>query len=68
MIPYGRQSISDADIQAVVDDLRSDFLTQGPVIPAFEKAVAGYAGAAHAIAVNSVNFIPLKLRGISNLF
>jgi UDP-4-amino-4,6-dideoxy-N-acetyl-beta-L-altrosamine transaminase len=53
MIPYGRQSISDADIQAVVDVLRSDFLTQGPVIPAFEKAVAGYAGAAHAIAVNS---------------
>jgi len=53
MIPYGRQSISDADIQAVVDVLHSDFLTQGPVVPAFEKSVAGYAGAAYAIAVNS---------------
>jgi len=53
MIPYGRQDISEDDIQSVVDVLRSDFLTQGPVIPAFEKSVAGYAGASHAIAVNS---------------
>lgn len=53
MIPYGRQDISDADIQAVVDVLRSDFLTQGPAIPAFEKAVAAYCGAPHAVAVNS---------------
>ena len=52
-IPYGRQSISDEDIQAVVDVLRSDFLTQGPAVPAFEKAVAGYCGAQHAVAVNS---------------
>lgn len=53
MIPYGRQDISDADIQSVVDVLRSDFLTQGPAVPAFESAVAKYCGANHAIAVNS---------------
>ena len=53
MIPYGRQDVSEADIQAVVDILRSDFLTQGPAVPAFEKAVAAYCGAQHAVAVNS---------------
>ncbi|MDH5642834.1 MAG: UDP-4-amino-4,6-dideoxy-N-acetyl-beta-L-altrosamine transaminase [Gemmatimonadota bacterium] len=53
MIPYGRQDISDADIQAVVDVLRSDFLTQGPTVPAFEDAVSTYCGVWHAIAVNS---------------
>ena len=53
MIKYGRQSISEADIQAVVDVLRSDFLTQGPTVPAFEKSVAAYCGAQHAVAVNS---------------
>jgi len=53
MIPYGRQDISEADIQAVVEVLRSDFLTQGPAVPAFEKAVADYCGASHAVAVNS---------------
>lgn len=53
MIPYGRQDISDADIQAVVDVLRSDFLTQGPAVPAFENAISGYCGAGHAVAVNS---------------
>ena len=53
MIPYGRQDISEADIQAVVDVLRSDFLTQGPAVPAFESAVATYCGAQHAIAMNS---------------
>lgn len=53
MIPYGRQSISDDDIQAVVDILRSDFLTQGPAVPRFERAVAAKTGAAHAVAVNS---------------
>ena len=53
MIPYGRQDINQADIDAVVAVLRSDFLTQGPTIPAFEKAVADYCGAHHAIAVNS---------------
>lgn len=53
MIPYGRQSISDADIEAVVNILKSDWLTQGPTVPAFEKAVAERCGAKHAVAVNS---------------
>lgn len=53
MIPYGRQEINQADIDAVVAVLRSDFLTQGPVVPAFEKSVADYCGAQHAVAVNS---------------
>ena len=53
MIPYGRQDISDADVQAVVDVLRSDFLTQGPAVPRFEQAIAGHVGASHAVAVNS---------------
>lgn len=53
MIPYGRQSISAADIQAVVDILESDWLTQGPAVERFELSVAGYCGAAHAVAVNS---------------
>ncbi|MES2092055.1 MAG: UDP-4-amino-4,6-dideoxy-N-acetyl-beta-L-altrosamine transaminase [Pseudomonadota bacterium] len=53
MIPYGRQDITQADIDAVVDVLRSDFLTQGPAVPMFEQAVATYCGAQHAVAVNS---------------
>ena len=53
IIPYGRQEINQADIDAVVDVLGSNYLTQGPVVPAFEKAVADYCGAQHAIAVNS---------------
>ncbi|MBC7804177.1 MAG: UDP-4-amino-4,6-dideoxy-N-acetyl-beta-L-altrosamine transaminase [Candidatus Parcubacteria bacterium] len=53
MIPYGRQSIDAADIEAVVEVLRSDFLTQGPAVPAFEKAIADYCGAPHALAFNS---------------
>lgn len=53
IIPYGRQDISDADIQAVVDVLRSEWLTQGPVVPAFEKCVAAYCGAQYAVAVSS---------------
>lgn len=53
MIPYGRQDISESDIEAVVDVLRSDFLTQGPVVPAFEKAVLEYCHAKFAVAVNS---------------
>lgn len=53
MIPYGRQNISQEDIDAVVDVLRSDFITQGPVVPEFEKAVANYCGAKYAVAVNS---------------
>ena len=53
MIPYGRQSVSEEDIQAVVDVLRSDFLTQGPIVSAFEEAVCHYTGAAHAVTANS---------------
>ena len=53
MIPYGRQSISEADIEAVVNVLRSDFLTQGPVVEQFEAALAHQVGATHAVAVNS---------------
>lgn len=53
MIPYGRQSINQDDIDAVVEVLKSDFLTQGPQVPRFEKAVADYCGVAHALAVNS---------------
>lgn len=53
MIPYGRQDISDDDIRAVEQVLRSDFLTQGPAVPAFEAALASYCGVAHAVAMNS---------------
>jgi UDP-4-amino-4,6-dideoxy-N-acetyl-beta-L-altrosamine transaminase len=53
MIPYGRQEITAEDIDAVVAVLKSDFLTQGPTVPAFEKAVASYCSAGHAVAVNS---------------
>lgn len=51
MIPYGRQHIDEADIQAVVDTLRSDWLTQGPAIERFEQAVAQRCGAADAVFV-----------------
>jgi len=53
LIPYGRHSICDDDIQAVVDVLRSDFLTQGLMVPRFEEAVCNYTGAKFGIAVNS---------------
>ena len=53
MIPYGRQRISEKDIQAVTAVLRSDFLTQGPAIPAFEEKTARRVGARYAVAVNS---------------
>ena len=53
MIPYGRQDISQADIDAVVDVLRSDFLTQGPVVPRFESAITAYCQAEYGVAVNS---------------
>ena len=53
MIPYGRQDINQADIDAVVNVLRSDFLTQGSVVPAFENAVSTHCGVRHAVAVNS---------------
>ncbi|OYU42245.1 MAG: UDP-4-amino-4,6-dideoxy-N-acetyl-beta-L-altrosamine transaminase, partial [Burkholderiales bacterium PBB4] len=53
MIPYGRQLISEEDLSEVVRVLRSDFLTQGPEIPAFERELAAYCGASHGVAVNS---------------
>ena len=53
MIPYGRQSIDAADIEAVAEVLRSDFLTQGPAVPKFEQTVAAYCGAAHGVAVSN---------------
>ncbi|MBS7691510.1 UDP-4-amino-4,6-dideoxy-N-acetyl-beta-L-altrosamine transaminase [Pseudomonas lalucatii] len=53
MIPYGRQDITQADIDAVVGVLQSDFLTQGPMVPRFEQGVAMHVGAKHAVAVNS---------------
>ena len=52
-IPYGRQSINKEDIQAVTDVLQSDFLTQGPVVPKFENAIAQYCDVKYAFAVNS---------------
>lgn len=53
MIPYGRQDITQADIEAVVQVLRSNFLTQGPAVPRFENAVAARVGAKYAVAANS---------------
>jgi UDP-4-amino-4,6-dideoxy-N-acetyl-beta-L-altrosamine transaminase len=53
MIPYGHQDISEDDIEAVVSVLRSDFLTQGPAVPAFEKCISNYCGSQFSIAVNS---------------
>lgn len=52
-IPYGHQSISRGDIEAVETVLKSDFLTQGPAVPAFEAAIARYCGAKHAVAVSN---------------
>lgn len=53
MIPYGRQSINEDDIAAVEAVLRSDWLTQGPLVPRFEAAVSGLCGAAEGVACNS---------------
>ena len=53
MIFYGKQSIDQNDIDAVVEVLKSDFLTQGPAIEKFEKCVAEYCGAKYAVAVTS---------------
>ena len=53
MIPYGRQDITQLDIDAVIEVLNSDFLTQGPMVPRFERAVANHVGSKHALAVNS---------------
>jgi len=53
MIPYGRQDITESDINEVEKVLRSDFLTQGPTVPKFEQSVINYCGATYAAAVNS---------------
>ncbi|MBE3654151.1 UDP-4-amino-4,6-dideoxy-N-acetyl-beta-L-altrosamine transaminase [Vibrio navarrensis] len=53
MIPYGKQDINQQDIDSVVDVLKSDFLTQGPQVPAFEQALIDHTGASYALAVNS---------------
>ena len=49
MIPYGRQTIEEDDIQAVVEVLKSDYLTTGPKIEQFERAVADYVGVKYAV-------------------
>ena len=53
VIPYGRQDIRQEDVEAVVEILRSDFLTQGPTVPAFEEAFVERVGASHGVATNS---------------
>jgi UDP-4-amino-4,6-dideoxy-N-acetyl-beta-L-altrosamine transaminase len=53
MIPYGKHDINQTDIDSVIEVLKSDFLTQGPKVPAFESAVKSYTGASFAVAVNS---------------
>jgi UDP-4-amino-4,6-dideoxy-N-acetyl-beta-L-altrosamine transaminase len=53
MIPYGRQTISEEDVRAVVEVLKSDYLTQGPAVPRFEAAVLAVCRARHAVAANS---------------
>ncbi len=53
MIPYGRQDINQHDIDAVEEVLRSDWLTQGPMVPRFEQAVVDYCSAKYGVAVNS---------------
>lgn len=52
-IPYARQDITQQDIDAVIEILHSEYLTQGPAVPNFENAVSNYCGAKHAVAVNS---------------
>jgi UDP-4-amino-4,6-dideoxy-N-acetyl-beta-L-altrosamine transaminase len=53
MIPYGKQDINQSDIEAVIEVLKSDFLTQGPQVPLFEKNVSNYSNAQYGVAVNS---------------
>ena len=53
MIPYGKQDITQQDVDSVIEVLKSDFLTQGPKVPLFEKAVANKVGSKYALAVNS---------------
>ena len=53
MIPYGKQDIIQSDIDAVIRVLKSDFLTQGPKVPVFEKCISDYCDSAYSVAVNS---------------
>ena len=53
MIPYGKQNINQSDIDSVIAVLKSDFLTQGPQVPLFEKKISSYCKSLHAVAVNS---------------
>lgn len=67
MLPYGRQTITEEDIAAVTAVLRSDFLTQGPVVAEFERRFAARVGARHAVAVNSATaalHLALRVAGI----
>lgn len=57
MIPYGRQEITQSDIDAVTQVLQSDFLTQGPMVPKFEKLVANYCGVKYGVATNSATSV-----------
>ena len=52
MIPYGRQEITEEDIESVVDALKSNFITQGSFIPKFENYVSEYVGSSYAAALN----------------
>ena len=54
MIPYGRQTIEEDDIEEVVKVLKSDFLTTGPKVAEFERAVAEYVGAKYAVAISTI--------------
>ena len=51
MIPYGKQNINQEDINSVIEVMNSDYLTQGPITPKFEKELSKYCGAKHAVAV-----------------
>jgi UDP-4-amino-4,6-dideoxy-N-acetyl-beta-L-altrosamine transaminase len=65
VIPYGRHNISEDDIQAVVDVLHSDFITQGSMVPAFEQRIATYCGVKYAVAVcNATSGLHLACRAI----
>jgi UDP-4-amino-4,6-dideoxy-N-acetyl-beta-L-altrosamine transaminase len=69
MIPYARQSIEDADVAAVTEVLRSDFLTQGPAVPRFEQRVAEFCDARHAVAVSNATsalHVAAKALGLSD--
>jgi len=66
-LPYGRQTISESDISAVIDVLRSDFLTSGPKVEEFERAFAARVGARHGVVVNSATaalHLAMRVAGI----